>query len=134
MDFIIDDGRKEYVIKNKKGIVISKIYINPTDTSVITKFDDVKKAIKKYDVKSDSVEAEIINAEKFIKNKIDYIFGAGTADHMFFLYGPLALMEDGEFFINKVFDIVGKIITSETESRFEAKINRIKAMTEKNRT
>ena len=127
---VIDDGRKQYEIRSKKGELLGELSFNPSDTNMVKRYDEAIKRLNAIgkDIPDNITTAEAIKmAEGMISEHIDYLFGYEVAENFFKITGPLSPLASGMFYFEAVLEVVAKAIEKETGERMKranAKINK----------
>ena len=130
---VIDDGRKQYEIRNKKGELLGELSFNPSDTNMIKRYDEVIANINRLTEKIPNdakIDEALKIAESEIAEQVNYLFGENVAETFFNITGPLSPLASGRFFFEVALDVVAKAIEKETGSRMQranAKINKYAA-------
>ena len=116
---VIDDGRKEFVIENKLGEELFRFSLNPSDTNIVKRYDEVAEDFARLDdmVKEDNFIESLKEAEKFICEKLDFILGYPVSDKFFSLMGAFTPLANGKLYLEVVFETIGNVISSETGAR-----------------
>ena len=55
-EIIVDDGSKEYTIKNKRGKVLGKFEFSPTDTNIVKRYEEVVEFYNSYQLPKNPTE------------------------------------------------------------------------------
>lgn len=116
---VIDDGRKEFVIENKLGEELGRFSLNPSDTNIVKRYDEVAEDFARLDniLNQEDTTKGWSEAEDFIKEKLDYILGYNVSDDFFKIMGAFTPLASGKFFAEEVIDAIGRVISSETGAR-----------------
>ena len=116
---VIDDGRKEFVIENKLGEELGRFSLNPSDTNIVKRYDEVAEDFARLDniLNQEDTTKGWREAEDFIKEKLDYILGYSVSDDFFKIMGAFSPLASGKFYVEEVFDAIGRVISSETGAR-----------------
>lgn len=133
---IIDDGLKTYELVNKDKKVLGKISFNPTDVNIAKRYEEVVEQFEKLDININTEDPEEITKElkkvdEIIYEKVDYLVDADVADTLFSIMGPYSLMSSGQFYIEYIMEVIGKIISQETGVRVKKMTKRIQKHTNK---
>lgn len=143
--FVLDDGTVEYTITNQFKQEICKLHIRPSDLSIVdrydkftTDFDEIVEPLKEVNLKKDGTPEtdssfdkswQIMKSiEKEIINRINGIFDMQDADKLFANRNAFSSV-NGTFYVEKVIDMLGKIVTSALESEGKKTEARIKKYT-----
>lgn len=133
-EFIVDDGLEEYLFKNTRGDIIAKFHFNGTDTSILTRYDDVQRKyndliIKDFD--DEKTAEEIKNLEHEIKECFNELFGRNMDVELFNMYQPLAVFNNGNFYCQFIFERIEEIIENAFNTRLEKSKDKVKKATKK---
>lgn len=115
-DIIIDDGRKVYNIKNKRGELLGQFEFRPSDTNIVNRHNEVIEFFNTFKVPEDTGEAMKI-AEKEIVDKISYLIDADAGEAFFSIMGPFSVLASGELFAENVLGAIAKVIERELAVR-----------------
>lgn len=125
----LDTGAKIYDVQDKTGKHICQISINPTDLNIAKRAEEAIKVL-------DSMEVEqtaegLTRAGEIATEQIDYILGEGTASEIFAHVHPFTVLEEGDFFVEKVVDAICKVIEAEMGKRIKKNKSRMEKYTSK---
>lgn len=120
MELKIDRGLKSYEVKDLDDTLLGTIYVNPADFGIAARLEDARRAIQQLadGLASDADVDKIIEADKLIREQVNYIFGSDASSVFFKGVSALALLPDGSMVFEKVLqatvpiieDAVGKAI------------------------
>lgn len=122
MELKIDRGLKSYEVKDLDDTLLGTIYVNPADFGIAARLEEARRAIQQLaDGLASDADADvdkIIEADKLIKEQVNYIFGSDASSVFFKGVSALALLPDGSMAFEKVLqaavpiieDAVGKAI------------------------
>lgn len=122
MELKIDRGLKSYEVKDLDDTLLGTIYVNPADFGIAARLEEARRAIQQLaDELASDADADvdkIIEADKLIKEQVNYIFGSDASSVFFKGVSALALLPDGSMVFEKVLqaavpiieDAVGKAI------------------------
>lgn len=122
MELKIDRGLKSYEVKDLDDTLLGTIYVNPADFGIAARLEEARRAIQQLaDGLTSDADADvdkIIEADKLIKEQVNYIFGSDASSVFFKGVSALALLPDGSMVFEKVLqaavpiieDAVGKAI------------------------
>ena len=119
---IVDRGLEEYTIEDKKGNILGKFEMNPSDMEMAKRYEEVAEAVSHI---MDSVDESknivdiLTEAEDKLSEQIDYLFNAKVAQNFFSITSPFTVLASGEFFIENVLNAIGGLIEAETGKRFK---------------
>ena len=114
---IIEDGSKTYRIENKSGKVLAEFTFRPSDTNIITRYEEVKSFFGKLDEADEN--ADIKEYEQKFIDQMDYLVNADTGNTFFSIMGPFSPMPDGSLFCEICLNAVVDVINSEMDTRLE---------------
>ena len=122
MELKIDRGLKSYEVKDLDDTLLGSIYVKPADFGIAARLEEARRAIQQLaDGLASDADADvdkIIEADKLIKEQVNYIFGSDASSVFFKGVSALALLPDGSMVFEKVLqaavpiieDAVGKAI------------------------
>ena len=120
MELKIDRGLKSYEVKDLDDTLLGTIYVNPADFGIAARLEEARRAIQQLadGLASDADADKIIEADKLIREQVNYIFGSDASSVFFKGVSALALLPDGSMVFEKVLqaavpiieDAVGKAI------------------------
>lgn len=119
---VVDRGLEEYTIEDKKGNVLGKFEMNPSDMEMAKRYEEVAEAVAHI---MDSVDESknivdiLTEAEDKLSEQIDYLFNAKVSQNFFSITSPFTVLASGEFFIENVLNAIGGLIEAETGKRFK---------------
>ena len=116
-EIIVDDGSKEYTIKNKRGKVLGKFEFSPTDTNIVKRYEEVVEFYNSYQLPENPTETDMRTAEEEIMNRISYLVGADAKEAFFSILGAFSPLANGELFIENVLSSIAKVIEREMNTR-----------------
>lgn len=122
MKLTIDTQLDEFEVEDKTGRVIGKIYFNPLDTGIVRRYEEVQKAFSNMkNMDTDGMEAVdiIIKAEDKMKEQIDYLLGSDCSSVLFKVLQPMAVLQDGDFYVTKVLDAIGESIKNAQKEKYD---------------
>ena len=130
---IIDDGLKTYDIENKDGQVLGQFSFNPSDTSIIHRYEEVIKDLSElsFHEETENLDEELKRVEAVIYEKINYLLNADVAEAFFSIMGALTPLASGQYFIESVLDAIGQAIQIETGERVKKVSSKIAKHTSK---
>jgi hypothetical protein len=115
-DIIIDDGLKTYYIKNKQGHVYGKFDFRPSDTNLISRYDEVVEHLNSFST-PENEPADIKKVENMVADELSYLIGSDSKESFFSILGPFSPLASGKLFFEEVVDAIGRVIETETEHR-----------------
>ena len=122
MELKIDRGLKSYEVKDLDDTLLGTIYVNPADFGIAARLEEARRTIQQLaDGLASDADADvdkIIEADKIIREQVNYIFGSDASSVFFKGVSALALLPDGSMVFEKVLqaavpiieDAVGKAI------------------------
>lgn len=128
----IDNGLMVYDVVNQNGTKIGEFSFNPYDTGLAKRFVEVLMNIGKmksnFENNGDSL-AGFIELQNEVEAQMIYLLGNESANVFFDVMGAFSLLPSGEFYIEHILSIIGKLLKDEAEKRkraMEKKISRHK--------
>lgn len=119
-DFVIDDGTKPYYIKNLRGKLLGTFEFRPSDTNIISRYEEVVDYFNNFSVpKTEDREEAMNKAEKEIIDKISYLINADAGEAFFSIMGAFSLLPSGELFCEYVLGRIAKTIEMEMNVRMK---------------
>lgn len=119
----IDDGRIPVTINNHREEEIGVIYINPSDFNILTRLEKVKKNMENIpDFKEDITGEGINEADRYVREQVDYLFGENVSDTVFKNQHSLSTLKGVTFaerLIKGLTPVIEQIITDEAKSSEE---------------
>ena len=129
---VIDDGTKEVRLVNTFGKEICKIYIRPTDLSILDRykalmgdFEDIVRPLADMDLKNDGTAnfdkdwPKLKQVEDELKQRLNALFDMEEADAIFAKRSPFASV-GGKFFVLHVLDGLGGVIETAMAEELQA--------------
>ena len=97
MELKIDRGLKSYEVKDIDGTLLGTLYVNPADIGIAARLEEARRAIQQLadGLAADAGVDQIIEADKLIRERINYIFGSDASSVFFKGVSALALLPDG---------------------------------------
>ena len=129
-EIIIDNGCETFVIKTNAGEEYAKLIFNPSDPEIYTRYTKISKAIDEKEFNTDTIEG-VNEVNSFLVKQMSDLLNRDTSEELFGKQSPLSILADGDFFIDKLLDIIPKIVEERTKQRFDKKIEKIKKATAK---
>lgn len=133
----INDGTKEYVLKNEFGKELCKLHFRPTDISLFSRLKDaadklnaVMKPLADLDISSDGTpESEsgiekLQNATSEVISIFNKLLNSDDAGEIFKCMNPFSAV-NGQFFCEVVISVISDIIADETEKESQATQQRL---------
>lgn len=127
---IADNGFEEFTIEDKKGNVLCTFEMNPADSAMVVRFEEVSKNLNSVadGISEDMTEAQALDfVQKKVTEQIDYLFGASISGELFKTTSPFAVLASGEFFVENVLNAIAKVLEAEAGKRFnkvQLKVNK----------
>lgn len=133
-NFVIDDGLKPFTFTNLQGEVFGEFAFNPTDTSIIERYDKVVETFNGIEIKGESedeIKNSILTLSTTFKEQFDYLLNRDVSESLFRVYSPITIFADGDFYAEKILESVGKAIEQEFDVRLKKKAKKIAKYTNK---
>lgn len=125
-EIIIDDGSIKAVIKNKQDKELGTLYFNPSDMGMMERWEEFIDKMNEIDDINDENFNEV---SKVIVTNINDLFKG--AESFFEVTHPLSMTNDGDFYFEKVVEVLGGIVEEITNERIEKKLKKIEKVTGK---
>ena len=127
MDLKIDRGLKSYEVKDIDGTLLGTLYVNPADIGIAARLEDARRAIQQLadGLAADAGVDQIIEADKLIREQINYIFGSDASSVFFKGVSALALLPDGTMVFEKVLQAAVPIIEDAVGKAVKASQKRV---------
>ncbi len=135
-EYVIDDGKREIPVKNRFGEVLATLRFRTTDVNIVKRFDEAQKGVSEavksisdIDIASDGTAEELsgieklAQAEKTVKDKINYIFTDDVCSGLFSVCNPFSPI-NGRFYVENVIELLVKIIENELEKASDERISK----------
>ena len=104
---VIDDGSKEYDIKNHYGENLAVFRFRPADTNIISRYEEVQQYFANFTIDEKETVTE---CEQRVIEKMDYLMGADTGSTFFSILGPFSPMANGKLFVEVCMDTLRDVI------------------------
>ena len=128
---------KTYDLVNEKDELLGQISFNPSDVNITQRYKKVVEELEKMDIDArvkdeteDFIET-IRQLDEVVYEKINYLVNADIANTLFSIMGPFSPMSTGQYFIEYIIEVIGKIISQETGLRVKKMNKRIQEHTGK---
>lgn len=125
---VIDDGSKEYDIKNHYGENLAVFRFRPADTNIISRYEEVQQYFANFT--TDEKET-VTECEQRVIEKMDYLMGADTGSTFFSILGPFSPMANGKLFVEVCMDTLCDVINKEFDVRIKRTQSRVSKYTQK---
>lgn len=125
-DIIIDDGSVKVAIKNKQGKDLGTLYFNPSDMGMMNRWEEFIDKMNEIDNIDDE---NFDDVSKQIIDNINNLFRGAAS--FFEVTHPLSLSKDGDFYFEKVVEVLGNLVEEQTNQRIEKKLKKIEKVTGK---
>lgn len=133
-NFVIDDGLKTYTFSNLKKEVFAELTFNPTDTSILDRYDKTVDMFNSVSLKGDSdeaIEEYIQTLSQTFKEQFNFLLNRDVSSELFRVYSPITVFANGDFFAEVVLKKVGQVIEKELNVRLAKKAKKIEKYTKK---
>lgn len=135
MKLTVNTGALLIDVENEKGRKIGEFEFVPTDSNILTRYEDVVRFFNEVSFKDDLTEEETIQEMKAfetqIREQFDYLFGYSVSDGIFKNCGPLTVVSNGDYFFEEVITGIAGLIEQVTNERIEAKMKKVRKVTAK---
>lgn len=127
MELKIDRGFKSYEVKDIDGTLLGTLYVNPADIGIAARLEEARRAIQQLadGLAADAGVDQIIEADKLIREQINYIFGSDASSVFFKGVSALALLPDGTMVFEKALQAAVPIIEDAVGSAVRASQKRV---------
>lgn len=129
MELKIDRGLKSYEVKDLDDTLLGTIYVNPADFGIAARLEEARRAIQQLaDGLASDADADvdkIIEADKLIKEQVNYIFGSDASSVFFKGVSALALLPDGSMVFEKALQAAVPIIEDAVGNAVRASQKRV---------
>lgn len=129
MELKIDRGLKSYEVKDIDGTLLGTLYVNPADFGIAARLEEARRAIQQLAdglaVDADADVDKIIEADKLIREQINYIFGSDASSVFFKGVSALALLPDGTMVFEKALQAAVPIIEDAVGKAVKASQKRV---------
>lgn len=133
MELKIDRGLKSYEVKDLDDTLLGTIYVNPADFGIAARLEEARRAIQQLaDGMASDADADvdkIIEADKLIREQINYIFGSDASSVFFKGVSALALLPDGTMVFEKALQAAVPIIEDAVGKAVKASQKRVQKHT-----
>ena len=123
----IDRGLKSYEVKDIDGTLLGTLYVNPADIGIAARLEEARRAIQQLadGLAADAGVDQIIEADKLIREQINYIFGSDASSVFFKGVSALALLPDGTLVFEKPLQAAVPIIEDAAGKAVKASQKRV---------
>ena len=127
MELKIDRGLKSYEVKDIDGTLLGTLYVNPADIGIAARLEEARRAIQQLadGLAADAGVDQIIEADKLIRERINYIFGSDASSVFFKGVSALALLPDGTMVFEKALQVAVPIIEDAVGKAVKASQKRV---------
>ena len=127
MELKIDRGLKSYEVKDIDGTLLGTLYVNPADIGIAARLEEARSAIQQLadGLAADAGVDQIIEADKLIREQINYIFGSDASSVFFKGVSALALLPDGTMVFEKALQAAAPIIEDAVGKAVKASQKRV---------
>lgn len=129
MELKIDRGLKSYEVKDIDGTLLGTLYVNPADIGIAARLEEARRAIQQLAdglaADADAGVDQIIEADKLIREQINYIFGSDASSVFFKGVSALALLPDGTMVFEKALQAAVPIIEDAVGKAVKASQKRV---------
>ncbi len=132
--FIVDDGLQKFEFKNKNGEVFAEMFFNPSDTSVIERYEKVVDVLNALELKHstrEEIQDSLVVLSNTFKEQFDYLLNRDNSDSLFRTYSPITIFANGDYFAEVILENLTKVIEKEYNIRLKKKIKKMEKYTKK---
>ncbi len=127
----VTTGAQLIDLLNESGRKIGEFEFVPTDTGIIERYKGVAQFFDNYTFPKNPTEDDFMALENSVREQFDLLFGYNVSEGMFGKCGALTVVEDGDFFFEKVLDGITGLIEQTMKTRVEKKKQKIRKYTAK---
>ena len=131
MSLQVSTGAQLIDVLNENGRKIGEFEFIPTDLGIIDRYKDVAAFFDGYQFPKDPTEEDLLELESKVKEQFNKLFNYPVADGIFEKCYALTVVEDGDFFFEKVLDGISGLIEQTMKTRVERKKQKIRKYTAK---
>ena len=131
-ELIINTGTKKYVIKDEHRRPMGEFFWNPSDTGILSRYDDVVTFFNNLDLKEgEDAEKFIVDADKGIVEKMSYLLNEDTSASLFSRVAPLSMLANGNVYAFEVLERIAGLVEKESKIRVNRANTRVNKYTRK---
>ena len=134
-DIVINDGSRVYNIKNQRGEILDTFTFTPADVGLVGRYEQAAKMFEELQAQLESKEGsdkdKIVEAERKMKEAVDFMFNTNVSGKFFNTTGPFAILSNGEFYVANIIDAIRAVIEKETGTRLQRAESRVSKYTKK---
>lgn len=132
----VDDSIKTYDLVNSEGALLCQISFNPSDVNILKRHAEIQKDLEKLklslkDSSGENTAEEFEQLDSIIYEKIDYLLNAHVSEKIFSIMGPFSPLASGQFFMEHILEVIGRIIEKEQEVKIKKMREKIDKYTKK---
>lgn len=133
----VSNGTKTYDLVDENGKVLGQLTFNPSDTKIMERHAEVMRQLQKMkedfakSVRKSTIMEDLEEIDKIVYEKIDYLLNADVSKTLFSVMGPFSLLENGQFYVEHVLDVLGKVIKKDGNAKAKKINEKIKKYTAK---
>ncbi len=131
-ELIINTGTKKYVIKDEHRRQMGEFFWNPSDTGILSRYNDVVEYFNSLDLKEgEDAEKFIVDADKGIVEKMSYLLNEDTSTSLFSRVAPLSMLANGNVYAFEVLERIAGLVEKESKVRVNRANTRVNKYTRK---
>ncbi len=133
----VSNGTKTYDLVNEEGKVLGQLTFNPSDTNILERHAEVIRQLDKMkvdfskSVRKTTITEDLEEIDRIVYEKIDYLLNADVSKTLFSVMGPFSLLANGQFYVEHVLDVLGKVIQKDGNAKAKKINDKIKKYTAK---
>lgn len=131
MTLQVSTGAQVIDLLNENGTKIGQFEFVPTDVGIIERYKNIVNFFDSYQFPKEPTDEDLLQLENSVREQFDMLFGYQVADGMFKKCAALTVVEDGDFFFEKVLDGISGLIEQTMKARVEKKKQKIRKYTAK---
>lgn len=131
----VNTGAVNVSLQDKDGEELGTFKFNPTDTGILTRYENVVDFFNSIKFADEMTEEESLAKVKEMDEKIgeqfDYLFGYRVSDGIFGRCGACTVTENGDLYFEIVIEQIATLIEQTMQKRVEKKLKKVKKYTDK---
>lgn len=117
-EVIIKTGTKKYVIKDEHHRFMGTFFWNPTDTGILSRYEEVIQVFDSLEPKEEQDTATFVKeADKTLIDKMSYLLNEDTSTSLFSKVTPLTMLANGDVYVLEVLNVISRLIEKEAGNR-----------------
>ena len=125
----VDGGAVILEVEDIDGETLGVLKFRPSDPKFLERFIETQKFLDDLPSPDDFGVEEIIQLNRTVSEKFDYLLGHKISNTILDKCGALSLCADGKFFCVHLLEGIGQFIKDETEARARKTMEQVEAAT-----